>query len=169
MNQAPDIHNLVICANIFVRKDGKYLLLKRSPLKKYAPNFVHPIGGKVDLNENPLIAAERELLEEAGIIVTNISLEAVILEISPHPGMQENWMIFHFSGDYASGDLLTTEEGEFISLTEQEIKNAHLFPSVAKTIDNILNPNDGTVFATFHYDEQQNIIDERSSIHIVTK
>ena len=62
INNAPHIHNLVICANIFVRKDGKYLLLKRSPLKKYAPNVIHPIGGKVDQGENPYTSAQRELL-----------------------------------------------------------------------------------------------------------
>lgn len=48
INQEPNIHKLVICANIFVRKDGKYLLLKRSPKKKFAPGVVHPFGGKLD-------------------------------------------------------------------------------------------------------------------------
>lgn len=57
-------HKLVICANVFIRKDDKYLLLRRSPHKKYAPNYVHPVGGKVDLDEDPMEAGKRELLEE---------------------------------------------------------------------------------------------------------
>ncbi|MDP3769879.1 MAG: NUDIX hydrolase, partial [bacterium] len=69
INTKPHVHNLVVCANIFVRKDGKYLLLKRSPEKKYAPSVIHPIGGKVDPNENPYTGAQRELFEEAGIKV----------------------------------------------------------------------------------------------------
>ena len=94
INQAPYIHNLVVCANIFVRRDGKYLLLKRSAQKKYASSVVHPIGGKVDPDENPYIAAERELLEEAGIKVKNIKLEAVVLELKPVKNEDENWLIF---------------------------------------------------------------------------
>ena len=79
INQEPHIHNFVVCANIFVKKDGKYLLLKRSPHKKFAPNFIHPIGGKIDADENPYLGVLRELKEEAGIIVKKVRLEAVIL------------------------------------------------------------------------------------------
>ena len=75
INTDPHIHNLVLCANIFVRKDGKYLVMKRSPSKKYLPNAVHPIGGKLDPHEDPYIGAQRELLEEAGIIVKNMRVE----------------------------------------------------------------------------------------------
>lgn len=166
VNQKPNIHELVICANVFVRKDGKYLLLKRSPLKTFAPNVVHPIGGKVDANENPFIGAQRELLEEAGIKVKNLKLEAVILEISPHKKeMGNNWLIFHFSGDYMSGDLIATDEGEFVWLSSEEIKKQDLFPSVRQLIENILNPGDSTVFATFEYDENGNIVESSKIIN----
>jgi 8-oxo-dGTP pyrophosphatase MutT (NUDIX family) len=160
INQEPFIHNLVVCANMFVRKDDKYLLLKRSPLKKFAPNVTHPIGGKMDPDENPLIGAQRELLEEAGLKVKNVKLEAVLLEIAPHKrqGMLNNWLIFHFSGDYDSGELITTEEGEFVWLTEEEIIRQQLFPSLKEVIANILNPHDATVFATFEYNDNQQIV-----------
>ncbi len=166
INTAPHIHNLVICANIFVRKDGKYLLLKRSPLKKYAPNFIHPIGGKVDPNENPYTGAERELLEEAGVTVKNIRLEAVLMEIKPVKNEDENWLIFHFSGDYDSGELLTTEEGEFVFIDEKEISNQDLFPSVKPIIQHILNKEVGTVFFTIAYDENGKVIEEKNIINL---
>lgn len=166
INTAPHIHNLVICANIFVRKDGKYLLLKRSPQKKYAPNVIHPIGGKVDQNENPYTGAQRELLEEAGIKVKNMRLEAVIMEIKPVKGEDENWLIFHFSADYESGELLTTEEGEFVFLSAEEIPNQDLFPSVRPIIQNILNPKDGTVFFTLEYDDEGKVVEETKNINL---
>lgn len=161
VNQKPHIHEFVVCANIFVRKNGKYLLLKRSPLKKYAPNVVHPIGGKVDPNENPYQAATREVFEEAGIRVKNIKLEAVFLEIAPHAGEKYNWLIFHFSGDYKSGKLKTTEEGEFIFLKPSDIAKQNLFPSVREAIKHIINPHDGTVFMTTYFNNERTKIIKR--------
>src|SRR3989338_6903346 len=117
INTDPHIHQLVMCGHIFVRKDGKYLILKRSSEKRYAPGVVHPIGGKIDQNEEPLTGAQRELFEEAGIRVKNVKLEAIILEVSPdYTRKEENWLIFHFSGDYDSGEIQQTEEGEIVLL-----------------------------------------------------
>lgn len=139
-------------------------MLKRSGKKKFAPGVVHPIGGKVDLDENPFVAAQREVFEEAGIKVKNMRLEAVILEVIPHKEMPNNWLIFHFSADYASGTLRDTEEGGFVWLAPQEIPRQRLFPSVRAVMRNILNPKDGTVFATFEYDEQGKIVSQTRKI-----
>ncbi|PIR42356.1 hypothetical protein COV25_03440 [candidate division WWE3 bacterium CG10_big_fil_rev_8_21_14_0_10_35_32] len=58
VNSAIITHNIVMCANMFVRKDGKILVLKRSEHKKIASGFFHSAGGKVDKNEEPLQAAK---------------------------------------------------------------------------------------------------------------
>lgn len=159
INTRPDIHQQVICANCFIRKGDKYLVLRRSEQKKYAPGVVHPVGGKVQIGENPFTAALREVYEETGLRVNNIKLEAVLLEIEPVIDELYNWLIFHFSADYKSGKIKPTEEGELLWLSAEEFKDRHLFPSVAPIIDHIFNQEVGTVFATFEYDEQkQNII-----------
>jgi 8-oxo-dGTP diphosphatase len=159
INNKPDIHEQIICANCFIRKDGKYLVLRRSPLKKYAPNVIHPVGGKVNLGENPYTAAIREVYEEAGVKVSNLTLEAVLLELEPVVGEPYNWLIFHFSGDWQEGDVKETEEGELLWLTEDEIKHEKLFPSVRLVIDHVLDSQKGTIFATIKYDEtKQNIV-----------
>lgn len=168
INNDPHIHQQVICANVFVRKDDKYLVLMRSPLKKYAPNVVHPIGGKVDPSENPYTAAEREVLEEAGIRIKNLRLEAVLLEITPVKDEPYNWLIFHFSADYDSGEVQETEEGELLWLSDEEIVNQPLFPSVTPVIKHILDKEEGTVFATFKYDEEkQNIIKSKIDLCVI--
>lgn len=154
---SPDVRELVICANMWVRMNGQHLLLKRAANKKYAPNYVHPIGGKVEENENPLMAAERELMEEAGITVKNIKLEGVFLEILPHKALPVNWLIYHFSGDYDTGELRPTDEGEFVMLDKEEIATQNLFPSVRETVEKLLDSNVGTVWTTFRYDDAEQI------------
>lgn len=167
INQKLLTHTVVMCANVFVRKDGKYLLIKRSSQKQFAPNVIHPIGGKINANENPYLAATREVFEEAGITVKNMRLEAVILEIAPHKKvMPHNWLVFHFSADYESGKIITTDEGELVLLTPEEIVKQKLFPSVREVIHYILNPDDGNVFATFEYNDEGNIVQATEKIDI---
>jgi 8-oxo-dGTP pyrophosphatase MutT (NUDIX family) len=162
MNSTPFVHNLIICSNVLIHKDGKYLLSKRSPNKKYAPNFIHPFGGKIDKDENPYVGARREIKEELGIEIHNLKLEAVVLEIKPDDKRDENWLVFYFSADYKNGDVKITEEGEVVYLTPDEIKNSKLFPSVRSIINNILNSNDGTVFTTNSYQGFESGIKELS-------
>jgi len=125
--------------------------MKRSPEKKYAPNKIHPFGGKIDQDENPYDGAVREIREELGIEISNLRLEAVILELTDEKDLPVNWLIFHFSADYESGEVKPTEEGEAVYLTAEEIKASDLFPSVKSVIENILKPDDGTVFTTNSY------------------
>lgn len=154
INSKAHVHNLVMCANVFVRKDDKFLVLKRSAKKKHLANVIHPIGGKIEADEDPYTGAVREVKEEAGIEIKNLHLEAVILEVQFHKDMDENWLIFNFSADYESGEIINTDEGELILMTKEELLNANLFVSIKETIDFMLNPKDATVFATFTYNDK---------------
>ena len=158
VNTAANIHKNVICANCFIKKDGKYLVLRRSVQKKYAPGVVHPVGGKVNANENALAAAIREVKEETGVDVHNIRLRAVLLELEPHIGEPYNWLIFHFMADYLSGEVKDTEEGDLIWLTTEEFKKEKLFPSVKPIVNYMFDRKNGPVFATFAYDDRKQII-----------
>jgi len=160
INTDPEIHELVICSNVFIRKDGKYLVLKRSSQKQYAPNFVSPVGGKVKLNENPYQAALRESKEETGVNIKNMKLEALSFEMHPGNKKMVNWLVFHFSADYDSGKITETDEGELLLLTGDEFKASNLFPPCREMIDHIFNSHDGTVFASFELDGNLDVINK---------
>ena len=165
VNTEPHIHKLVMCANVFIRKDGKWLMLRRSEKKKYDPGYFHTVGGKVDPDEDPYTAAVREVKEEAGITIKNMRLEAVTLEVSRFPERpDENWLCFYFSADYDSGEVIQTEEGELILIDEKEIPNQKLIPSIRAIIHHILNPKDGTVFLKMRYDEKGNVVEAENII-----
>jgi 8-oxo-dGTP diphosphatase len=157
INTGPDVHELVICANIFIRKDDKYLVLRRSEQKRYAPG--------VELDEDPFAAAVREVREETGLTVRNVRLEAVINEIAPPPDREQNWVIFHFSADYAAGEVTGTDEGELQWQTAEEIQAAKLFPSLGMVIDQVLDPAVGTVFVTCGYNDRDEIEREQAAIN----
>lgn len=147
------VHSVVMCANVFIRKEGKYLLLRRSDHKKFAPGFVHPFGWRVEIGENPYEAAIREIDEEVWISLKNMKLEAVITELQPNKNAEENRIIYHFSADYASwivGDI-DEADGTLIYLDKESIKEQHLFPSVTHIIDSILDEDSDTVFSTMSY------------------
>ncbi len=151
VNNPAYIHSYIVCADVFIRKDGKYLLMKRSKYKKYAPNIISPFGGKLEMGENPYIGAIREIKEEVGIEICNLKLESVILELVEDKNEPVNRLVFQFSADYKSGKIKSSEEGEAVLLSKEEILDSDLFPSVRSIIKNILNPNDGTVFTTNKY------------------
>lgn len=152
VNSEPDVHSIIMAANMFVKRDGKLLVIRRSHQKKYMPDFVQPVGGKVEINEGPLRAAERELLEEAGLTVKNIRLEAVLTDI--HKDGIHNWQVFHFSGDFAGGDVPNTiDEGELLWLTPEEIKQEKVLDSIKRIADNIFTPDHQVLFAEYAWDE----------------
>jgi len=166
INTVPHVHNLIMCANVFVRRGGQYLMIRRSSEKTFLPGLVNPIGGKIDADEDPYRAAQRELFEEAGVRVKNMRLEAVMLEINPVPDSDENWLIFQFSADYDSGEITKTEEGELVWLDAKDIPQQKLFSSLAKIIHHILDPNDGTVFTSFAYGLDGEIIAGSGTIDV---
>jgi len=149
------VHQQIICANVFIRRNGRLLVLRRSKNKKYAPGIVHPVGGKLDRGENPYVGAEREALEETGLRVKNMRLEAVLLDIEPVEGEPYDWLVYHFSADYESGELRPTPEGELIWLAPDELVNERLHPSVQPIIEQILDRETGTMFTTNEYDPQK--------------
>lgn len=166
INSTPNIHNIVICSNLFVKKDGTYLVIRRSPQKVDLANMVHAIGGKIEPSEDPLFAAKRELMEEAGIEAKNIKLEGVVTEV-PHPDdpkYKESWLIFYFSGEYDGGVVKETEEGELVWMTPEQLQEAPMFPSLKMVIGHITNPNQGPVFARFEYDLKMQITTQQITL-----
>lgn len=148
------VHHQIVCANVFVRRGSRILVLRRSATRRYAANVVHPVGGKVEPNEDPFTAAQREVIEETGLSVTNMRLEAVLLDLTPVPHEPHNWLIYHFSADCASGEPRDTEEGELVWMTPTEFLQQPLHPSLQGIAERILDPRKGTLFITHRYNAE---------------
>ena len=167
INTIPDIHNLVICANIFVLDGNKVLMMRRSQQKTFLPGYLQPIGGKVDQDEDPLTAVKRELMEEANIQARGIKLKAVVTEIKGKKDSQyqTNWQIFHFVGFYQGDALGKTDEGELVWLTLNEIKQEKLADSIRLIIDKLLDGSSQITFAKYTYGEKNILL--KNNIQII--
>ena len=154
MSQQNDhVHHQIVCANVFIRRQGKVLVLRRSSTRRYAANVVHPVGGKVDPLEDPFTAAQREVEEETGLSIKNVRLEAVLFDVAPVAGESHNWLIYHFSADSEHGEPHQTEEGELLWMTPAEFVRQPLHPSLqAGVAERILDPRIGTIFVKHTYD-----------------
>ena len=63
-----------IAAVVWSVETGKYLLLKRSKTKDFAPNVWECVTGRVEQNESYIEALYRETYEELGVVVQPICI-----------------------------------------------------------------------------------------------
>lgn len=89
------------------------LLLKGAPDKRLWANKYNGLGGHVEVDEDILAAARRELLEEAGLLVDDLNLRGVVNidtghdENGPRPGV----LIFVFVARSDVRAVVATDEG----------------------------------------------------------
>lgn len=126
------LHEVVITA--IIQKDGKYLILQRSPEKRRFPNRWTVPGGRLqpsDYINEPKETAEywynvlektlkREVKEEAGLEITNIryvtSLATVHEDGAPS-------LVISCLADYVGGDV-QLQEGETVDFAWVDLKEA---------------------------------------------
>lgn len=99
------------CAFALVHKDQKVLLVNIAHPFRYAGHWNFP-GGVIEENEGLRSGAEREILEETGIVCQTINLLENFTTTNP------NNEIFIFDAIYKAGDF---------QIQEQEIQEAGWF------------------------------------------
>ncbi len=97
---------------VYIAKDGKILLGRR--IGKNGTGMWCVPGGKVELYENWLDNAVREVREEAGIEVANVRLMAVTDDQTPQIGT--HFVTLHLRADWIAGEP-RDEEGKLTDWT----------------------------------------------------
>ena len=64
--------------NVFIKKDNKYLVLRRGKDVSVFKDFIMGPGGKQDTDEGVHETAAREMLEETGLQVKDLILMATL-------------------------------------------------------------------------------------------
>ncbi|MFN2151842.1 MAG: NUDIX hydrolase [Anaerolineales bacterium] len=111
----------------YIRQNGKTLMIHR--IKK--ENDMHAgkwngLGGKLEAGETPEECALREIWEEAGITVKNLTLRGLIT----FPGFSddEDWYAFLFIANYDEGELIDSPEGDLRWIPNDKLLELNLWP-----------------------------------------
>ncbi len=122
MKNLPLTH--LVAVNAFLLKDNKFLLLKRND----PPLIWGPPGGKLEVNEDPILGLKREVKEE-----TALDIE-VIMPVTTWFGSFNNKKIFavDYLCYYKKGEIKLSDEHEsykWLSLKELQDNKREYFVS----------------------------------------
>ena len=113
----------------FVLHEEEVLLIKRSPHRRLFPGKVNGLGGHVEQGEDVVLSAQRELVEEAGLEVTDLWLAGVVHvdgrlgQASPLAGnIQPGVLIFVFTAQADSRVVRASEEGDLIWVALSDVE-----------------------------------------------
>lgn len=95
--------SVIVGLQCFVRKNEKYLMLRRHETKNVMPGVWMAPGGTREENEGLFACARREILEETGLKIKNIRVRAIGCAYLQDLTQE---LHFHFLvADYAGGKL----------------------------------------------------------------
>jgi 8-oxo-dGTP diphosphatase len=142
---------------VFITRGERVLLLRGSPQKRIWANKYNGIGGHVERGEEVYSAARREVREETGLNVEHLRLAGVI---NVDGGQSAGILLFVFTAESRSGDLIPSEEGELEWIARDRLAHHDLVEDLPIILPRALDlpPNASPFFAHYHYDEQERLI-----------
>lgn len=139
----------------FVLNGADVLLMKRAPHKRIFPNRYNGVGGHIERDEDPLTSARREILEETGLTVHDVSLRAVY---NIDAGADTGIVLFVFTADSDSRAVAANGEGTLHWIPRTEVYALDLVEDLPLILPRILdarvldNPSAAPLFAHLSYD-----------------
>ncbi len=117
---------MVLSTLCYVRHNGKTLMLHRNRKK----DDVHEgkyngLGGKFEPGESPEECVRREVLEESGLKIKKPWLHGVIM--FPLFSKNQDWMVFIFTAEQFTGELIDSSEGELVWIENDKILQLNLW------------------------------------------
>jgi 8-oxo-dGTP diphosphatase len=150
-------YQLVPRTLVFIRDGDRYLFIHKKKKDSFGFEKLNAIGGHIEKGEEPYESARREVEEETGLLVADLSLCAVVfIEIGINPGI----LLFVFSANYSGGVLRDSEEGNLVWLEKKEVENGeNIVKDVPFLLEIIREHHQGAppVFIKYFYNEKKEL------------
>lgn len=141
---------------IFVVRGREVLLLKGANTKRIWANQYNGIGGHIERGEDAASAARRELFEETGLSVRDLSLcGTLIVDASPDIGIG----IYIYRAEYDGGIIKESHEGSLEWLDAGQLNGRPLVEDLTRILPRVLawQPGNGPFSARSYYDEKEHL------------
>lgn len=110
----------IVAVVAIIIKDGKILAMKRSEKKLAGPNLWETLSGRVEHNEDPFDAVQREILEECSL---EVEVERRPIDTYMSKRLGESMLLIVYKAKYLSEEVvLSPEHSEYRWLTIKEFE-----------------------------------------------
>ena len=139
------------------RGRDEVLLLRGAPDKRIWAGRYNGIGGHVERDEDLLTSVTREVREEAGLAVANVTLRGVV---NVDAGSEVGVLVFVFSAEYLSGEPIPSVEGTLEWVRRDQLAALRLVEDLPLLIPRVLDagPNAPPFFARTNYNSRGQLV-----------
>jgi len=121
-----------ISAHVAIFKDGKVLIVRRSATDEWMPGHYGLPGGKLDGDESPKKAVERECKEEVGLIINPENLVFLPKVSADH---QHG---FYYTTEFSGEPKLDFEHDDFKWVNPKDLSKFKTVPDLIDIINDAL-------------------------------
>jgi 8-oxo-dGTP pyrophosphatase MutT (NUDIX family) len=142
----------------YVIKDGKVLMFKKSETSSRFPGWWIGPGGRIDHNEDALLAGVREIEEEAGVKVDLGDIKLKAIAFHHHLDRGEVWISFIFLAtipEYQTEKGIDIEgQSKWIPLPEL-LTMDQVFPPTKYYFDHLFNNKPGIMYTNIQWEKAE--------------
>jgi len=149
-----ELGKIKLASEVYIVKDGRLLLFKRSAKAKRFPGYWIGPGGHIDEGEDAMLAALREVEEETGVRIetSDIKLKAVV--IHHHLDREEVWVSSMFLATIPEQQAIKKNEREGKAKwwpLEEVKKLKSVFPPSAYYFEHVLGDRKGVMYTNIQW------------------
>jgi 8-oxo-dGTP diphosphatase len=134
---------------VFLINTGHVLFINRPPEARLFPGLYNGVGGHVEPGEDVLTSARREVREETGLDVSDLSLRCVL-----HTGgalENQGVIVFVFTAHVQQWQVTESNEGRLFWIPVTRIPELDLLPDLYDLLPRLLeHPKDAEPLYVYH-------------------